>query len=183
MKKFIIAKTGEEVNIGDFVRETSESKNSFGTIKTVRTTMITMSNIDDFINKGIIKVVETEDLNKDNLHGSKKYLEDNVGYYLEQLASKMHYCTSELIYLLNKMNEVSPKAVLDLLLETVSTSFYEEDPQAFDSAEVYYSLRPKDGKVGKVVNINSHIPLFKSVEDAEKARTILKEQLELMYGE
>lgn len=182
MRKFIIAKTGEEVHIGDAIQRIEESKNSFGTIKTIETTTITFNNIGRFIDDGIIKVVDTEDSPK-KTRRCAKYVEGNIGRYIVQLASKLGCSINDLINWFNAMNKVYPKAVLDMLLHTIASKFYEEDPEAFNNAKEYYSLRPKDGKVGKVPNItHKYISLFKSVEDAEKARTILKEQLELMYG-
>lgn len=173
MKKYVITKTGEEVKLGDTIACKQERKTSFGTIKTYQEFTVTGANLGTFIKNGIIKVVESQ---------SPKHKTD-MGVYIELAAQKMQCNSEDLINWLEAMNKVCPKAVLDLLLQTVAIVFYNDDPQAFDDAEEYYSLRPRDGKVGKVHNISSYIPLFKSAEDAETAREILKDQLELMYGE
>ena len=85
--------------------------------------------------------------------------------------------------LLDDMNKVCSRAVLDLLLDIIAQVFYNEDPKGFDEAEHYYSIRLHDGKCGEVHKVHSRIPLFKSEEDVEAAREILKEQLVYMYGE
>lgn len=181
MSKFIIAKTGEEVHIGDTMQRTESYKFSFGTIKTIESVTLTESNIQSFIEEGSIKVVDTAQEKK--TRRAAKFPHDNVGYYVMLAAQRLQCDEKEFAEWLNSMNNAYPKAVLDILLETIAIRFYNEDPQAFDDAENYYSLRPRDGKVGKVTKIHSHIPLFKSAEDAERARNILKGQLELMYGE
>lgn len=173
MKKYVITKTGEEVKLGDKIACKQERKTSFGTIKTYQEFTVTGANLGTFIRNGIIEVVEEK---------SPKHNAD-IGNYIDLAAQKMKCSSEDLIDWLEAMNKVCPKAVLDLLLQTIAIKFYNDDPQAFDDAEEYYSLRPRDGKVGKVYNISSYIPLFKSVEDAEAAREILEDQLKLMYGE
>lgn len=173
--KYVLAKTGEEVNFGDILYCTKEKRTSFGTIKTSESCLLTPYNVDVFIEKGIIEVRKSLEVDSKDT--------DNIGFYLEMLSKRMKCSVNELTSWLEKMNKVCPKAVLDILLQEIALAFYNDNPKAFDAAEVYYSLRPKDGKVGKVININSYIPLFKNREDAERARTILNKQLIHMYGE
>ena len=172
--KYVLAKTGEEVNFGDILYCTKEKKTSFGTIKTSGSCLLTPYNVDVFIEKGIIEVRKSLEVDSKDT--------DNIGFYLEMLSKRIKCSVKELTSWLENMNKVCPKAVLDMLLQEIALAFYNNNPEAFDKAKEYYSLRPRDGKVGKVININSYIPLFKSKEDAEKARNILKGQLALMYG-
>lgn len=182
MKKFIIAKTGEEVKLGDTIRRVRRQKNSFGTIEAVDDVLISIHNINSLIEKGIIKCIDApKDVNPKNT--DIKFDVDSIGFYVKFLSIRYQCSISKVIDWLNATNKICPKAVLDLLLHEIALHFYNADVKGFDEAENYYSLRPRDGKVGKVTNVTSHVPLFKSAEDAERARKILKEQLEYMYGE
>jgi hypothetical protein len=179
MKKLVLAKTGEEVKMGETIRGIKNIETSFGAIKSVETIRVTVHNVDSLIERGILKCIEEpkvkEPTNADDT--------DNIGFYVKVLSIRYKKSMKEIIDWLNDTNRICPKAVLDLLLHEISMYFYSIDVEAFDKAEDYYSLRPRDGKVGKVVNINKYVPLFKSAEEAERARKILKKQLEYMYGE
>lgn len=174
MKKYVIAKTGEPVNIGDTLHGEKEVNTSFGRIKTVEEILLTEDNIQDFIDSGVIKAVSSKKIMKNQY---------DLGKIITLLADRYYKSVEEVTEWLEGTNNICPKAVLDILLQEIAVRFYNDDPKAFDEAETYYSLRPRDGKVGKVQHVNSYIPLFKSAEDAEKARVILKVQLERMYGE
>lgn len=174
MKKYVVTKTGEEVRIGDTLAYKHEKRTSFGVIKSYEEYTVTPANIGTFIKNGVIKCVDDTK--------EKKDLKD-IGFYIDKAAHRFKCSSEDLVEWLEKINKTCPKAVLDILLQAVAISFYNDDPQAFDEAEEYWSLRPRDGKVGKVHNASSYIPLFKSEEDAEAAREILKDQLKLMYGE
>lgn len=174
MKKYIIAKTGQPVNIGDTLQGTKDVNTSFGKMKIVEEFLLTEDNFQDFIDIGVIKVVSQRRAVKNQY---------DLGKIITLLADRYGKSSEEVTEWLENTNAICPKAVLDILLQEIAIRFYNDDPNAFDEAKEYYSLRPKDGKVGKVSNINSYMPLFKSVEDAEKAREILKEQLNRMYGQ
>ena len=170
-RKYFIEETGQEVNIGDMIQKTKVTDTTFGTVKTVEIVEITEDTLKDLIKRGVVKCKETEvsDL-------------DNIGFYIASLAEKYNKSEKEVIDWLDKTNDICPKAVLDILLSEIAIHLFAEDMEGFTDSKEYYSLRPKDGKVGKVVNFNAFIPLFKNIEDAERARRILKTQLELMYG-
>lgn len=174
MKKYVIAKTGQPINIGDTLQGTKEVNTSFGKMKMVEEILLTEDNIHDFIEAGIIKVVSTRKAVKNQY---------DLGRIITLLADRYGKSANDITEWLEATNAICPKAVFDILLNEISISFYNDNPDAFNAAKEYYSLRPRDGKVGKVHNIHSYHPLFKSAEDAEKAREILKEQLEHMYGE
>ena len=170
-KKYVITKTGEEVKIGDIIACKEEQKTSFGTIKTMNFFTVTAHNIDTLIKQGIIKCIEPkEDKKKD------------LTFYLMSLADRMSCRMKDLTTWLEKINKVCPRAVLCILLEQIASEFRKADPIAYIKAECYYSIKLKDGTVGKLPEENKHLPVFKSKEDAECAREILKDQLKFMYG-
>lgn len=169
-QKFIIKKTGEELHIGDKICLTSIKKTSFGKISSKEILAADEELIESLVNKGLVEVVKSRDI-------------EDLSFYISILAQKMNIDYDEVVYMLNKLNKVNRRAVLDTLLKVIAEAFYNEDPKAFDEAEHYYSLRPSDGKCGEVHKVHSYIPLFKSKEDVEAARKLLKEQLISMYGE
>lgn len=171
MKKYTIVATGEPVNIGDTLQGKKEVSTSFGTMEMMEEILVTEAIIPSLIERGIIKAVEI-----------KEEETPTVGKYIHGLAEKYKMSVSDTIEWIDKTNKICPKAVLDILLNEIAFDFYKKDAKAFSDTKEYYSLRSKDGKVGKVNGISSYIPLFKSVKDAEKAREILKEQLKHMYG-
>ena len=172
MKKYRIKSTGEEVNIGDRVSVCKTQKTSFGKL-IVKETL----NLDEYTAKKLIGCGVLEEI------VTKKAVEPDITFYIELIAQKLHKSIEEVTEMLEDLNKICPRAVLEILLNTIASSFYNEDPQAFDEAEHYYSIRLYDGKCGEVHRVHSNIPLFKSKEDVEAARLILKDQLEFMYGE
>lgn len=172
-KKYVIAKTGEEVKIGDKIAYEAERKTSFGTLTVYQEFTVTPANIGTFMQNGIIKRVEYD-------NNVKKHMD--LGYYIKVIALQMGCSSEKVIEMLEKLNKVCPKAVLDVLVQVVSAQFYKDDPRAFGDAKCYYGFRGKDGSIGVVPVISPHVPMFKSKEDAEAAKEILKEQFALMYG-
>ena len=171
MKKYVMVETNEEVKLGDIIAHKTIKETSFGIIKTYNEFTVTEANISTLIKNGIIKEVTTPN----------KKLKD-IGFFVDMLAKKLKKTPEETIKLLEALNGVCPKAVLDLFLQVIAVYLYDENPQAFDKVDTYYSLRTKDGTVGKVTYLSPHIPLFKSADDAEFARNVLAKQLDLMYG-
>lgn len=181
MKKLVLAKTGEEVKMGETIRGIKNIETSFGVIKSIETIRVTIHNVNSLIERGILKCIEEPKVKEPSAGDFSDT--DNIGFYVKVLSIRYKKSMEEMIDWLNDTNRIYPKAVLDLLLREISMHFYSIDVEGFDKAEDYYSLRPRDGKVGKVVSFNKYIPLFKSAEEAERARKILKKQLEYMYGE
>lgn len=171
MKKYVIAKTGEEVKLGDVIAYDNERKTSFGIMKTHISYTIIPLNIDSFLEKGIIKCIDIEEKE-----------EDNIGYYIDILAKKLGYTSDELVDWLEKVNKVCPKAVFEILEKTIADEFAKASPKEYLYADKFYGIRLSDGKAGMITGNNVYIPKFASLEDVEKARTLLKDQLNLMYG-
>lgn len=170
-KKYVIVKSGERVKMGDtLVREYNE-KTTFGTIIIKEKYTLTPETVEELIEKKIIQpiqVVEGKKLNLDSI--------------VNTLATKLDCDLEDTVALLTRLNAINPKIVLNILLQLIADAMYDNDPDDFNKVDCYYSLRHKDGKVGKVINLNPYITLFKSKEDAETARKILKDQLKFMYG-
>ena len=170
MKKYIIKQTGQEIKVGQRIIIKGIQNTSFGQLRYYENTVATKEFINELIKKKLVSVVEHKDTK-------------DLTFYVGLLAQKMHKDVDEVVSMLDDMNKVCSRAVLDLLLDTIAQAFYNDDPKAFDEAEHYYSIRLYDGKCGEVRRVHSRIPLFKSVEDVEAARQILKQQLIYMYGE
>lgn len=181
MIKLKLSKTGEEVKIGDLLRKYKREEHSFGTVETAEVIKVSLDNLSKLIDKGVIDLVMDSDAeHKPKEEEIPNKMDDNVIFYIEKLAAKYKVSTKNMCEWLDKTNKICPKAVLDLLLQEISNHFQKKNAKVETSA--YYSLRPSDGKVGKVSNIHGYIPLFNNAEDAEKARIILRKQLEFMYG-
>ena len=170
MKKYKVKETGKEIKIGDKISLTVSHKTSFGLLNVKKVVIVTKDIIDQLIKRGLVEVITP-----------KKNQE--LSFYVGLLAQKLGRDIDEVALMLDDMNKVCPRVVLDLLLDIIAQAFYNEDPEAFDEAENYYSIRLHDGKCGVVHKVHSHIPLFKSEEDVEAAREMLKDQLIYMYGD
>ncbi len=170
MKKYVIRQTGREIKLGDKIGVEIINKTSFGTLSKTTVVPLTKPLLHILIEKDVVEVVP-----------SKKT--DDLSFYVGLLAQKLNRDYDEVASMLDDMNKVCSRAVLDLLLNTIAQAFYNDDPEAFDKTKHYYSIRLHDGKTGEVHKVHSHIPLFKSVEDVEAAREILKDQLIYMYGD
>ena len=170
MKKYKIKETGKEIKVGDRITIVTSRKTSFGELNAKETFPVNTIILEQLVKKGLVEVTTP----KKN---------EELSFYVKLLAQKLGRSYDDTASMLDDMNKVCSRAVLDLLLDTIAQVFYNEDPDAFDKAEHYYSIRLYDGKCGEVHKVHSRIPLFKSIEDVEAAREILKEQLVYMYGE
>ena len=170
MKRYKVKKTGKEIKIGDSIAIVTSRKTSFGVLNIKKVTPVTETILEQLAKDGFVEIISP-----------KKNQE--LSFYVGLLAQKLGRETDEVTSMLDDMNKVCSRAVLDLLLDIIAQAFYNEDPKAFDEAENYYSIRLHDGKCGVVHKVHSHIPLFKSEEDVEAAREILKDQLIYMYGD
>ena len=170
MKKYKVKQTGKEIKLGDIIAVVTTRRTSFGVLNMKEVVPLTKDLLNTLIKDGLVEAITP----KKN---------EELSFYVGLLAQKLGRDYNEVASMLDDMNKVCSRAVLDLLLDTIAQVFYNEDPKGFDEAEHYYSIRLYDGKCGEVHRVHSRIPLFKSKEDVEAAREILKEQLVYMYGE
>lgn len=173
MKKYVISKTKEPVNIGDVIKKSKRINTPLGYVSIDESYPVTEDVIEELIKEGIVEEVKPSEKNV------KEYSAKDV---INNLAIKYGTSMQDVSKWLNRTNEICSRAVFDILLKEISFMLYNEDPNAFDEAETYYSVTVT-GKVGKVNNIKNNIPLFKSEEDANRAKSILHNQLVYMYGE
>ena len=73
MKKYVICKTGEPVNIGDILHTDKKISTSFGTILFTKDITVTESIIPSLVDSGIIKEVVSTKPNEKL---------PNIGYYI-----------------------------------------------------------------------------------------------------
>ena len=174
MKKYVITRTGETVNIGDTIRKTKKIENSFGTIETIEDVLVTKSNIDSLVKAGVLKCIDT------SLNTSKnKRL--TLEIIIESLAKKYNKSVEEIIDWMNTTNKFCPRVVLDLLLHEAAYCLNGRNSN-FMVENTYYTIDSDNG-LTRHIPYSRILPLFKTEEDLELVRKVLKAQFKLMYGE
>ena len=174
MKKYVITRTGETVNIGDTIRKTKKIENSFGTIETIEDVLVTKSNIESLVKAGVLKCIDT------SLNTSKKE-KLSLEMIIENLAKKYNKSVEEIIDWMNTTNKFCPKVVLDLLLYGAASCLNGEDLKNAPNKE-YFTINLINNNTTSLLYKNN-IPLFKTREDVALVRRVLIDQLKLMYGE
>ena len=180
MKKYVIARTGETVNIGDTIRKTKKIKNSFGTLETIEDVLITESNIDILVKKGVLKCIESSPKKEPTKQPCT--LNDVV----HRIAQEYKLSDEDMIKWMDTTNKFCPATVLSLLFWGVSKcldGFYGKRSPLDDNKRywciteigVHRTIMPPGYTA-------SMYPVFPSKKDAETASELLKDQFKYMYG-
>lgn len=169
------SKTLKPVKLGDFLEVKSQKNCSFGCISTYEKFMITKENVDELIEKGILKVVNKED---------KDSIPTDLTYYIKKLAKDIHTPFNDVCNMLDYLNTQSPGLVLTLLVAQIAKVCNEKANMTLEKAkELYYiSLNSGDIFSSPLVTSAKYTNYFFKYEDAVLAKKILTQQFAMMYG-
>ena len=178
-KRFRVKGGGTACDIGDTIALVSmeDSPFGFGSCETMR--KITLDD-DDIINllvkRGILEPIETEEETF-----VKKYME-----YASELAEELNFEVDDFLEFLGDLYCISPLAVLQLFTKKIADSLRTKDDipnekwyyiSVYNGKTYPLNKKPSNPKYAKVMAV------FKTKEQAEYARNVLKRMLLDVYGE
>ena len=174
MKRYIVVSSGTPCDIGDRVHCIGYELSSDGLKPVNKTLTLTQDIIDNLLEQGVLDLAEGE-----------AEREEAFGKYLEAVASKLNLLPDDFTELLISMHRVFPTAIIDMFMLEIAKQLNKEEETP--TKEWYYISR-FDGRAYQLNKLPSNpnaqefIPMFKSLEDAEYARTILCTLIEDIYG-
>lgn len=173
MKKYVLVRD-EEIKIGDTIEYSKSVCTPLGVHHVMVSEMLTEDNLQDYIDEGIIKVVEDDN-------------DEEWCFEISKLITALDFDIN--IEQLNKIREYCPSAFIQLILKMVQSSLYgnsllgpNKDPfdrvkgkDLKDSFTDVYSISTYTGKVIKIPASklpDGYIPyvVFLHEEDAKLAR-------------
>lgn len=173
MEKIINAITKEEVKLGDIISYEREYRLSFGAYKEFTQVKLTELTLNKLLKEGVLK------------YASKDAEELTMKFIIKKIGENTGKSFDETINMLASLNRVYPKAVLEILKQTIAIYFYNKHPEKYEDAEGYYVFedctRDKIVKVTKK-QLSKYASIFITYEEAKEAQNLLRDQFELMYG-
>lgn len=179
MSEYRLKKTKEKVKVGDTIRSTMEQKFSFGSYYAEVVDTLTESNLKTYIELGIIEEISEEKKE------SKSAVPTDLAYYLSKIAKKLNISDTELANRLDKLNNkgFTLQVFTILLQEVADTIIWKQyvEPKIY-MPKTRYVIDLENGNIRSNYNINSKLPFFCTIADAELAKHILSTQYNLVYG-
>lgn len=175
MEKVIVnSKTMKPVKLGDFIEVQSQKKCTFGTVFKYEKFMITQENVDDLVERGILKIVDN----------TKSDIPTDVSVYVKRLAKKLHMPVEDLCNMLDNLNEENPGLTLSLLVSQIAKVCNSKADISLEKAKGVYYININSGDVfgAPVIANMQYTNYFLKYEDALLAKKILAEQFAMMYG-
>lgn len=183
MKKYVLVRD-EEIKIGDTIEYSKSVYTPLGVSRIIVSEILTEDNLQDYIDEGIIKVIEDDNDEELNLKISELITPLNLDISLEEL---------------NKIEKYCPSAYIQILLKIVQDNLYDNILSDFkDTVKIkgkdlkgsftdVYSVSTYTGKVikipvSKLPEENIPYVIFLYEEDAELARKYILPILK-KYGE
>lgn len=169
MRKFIVKKTGEPIEIGQVLRRTEKKDFSFGTYESIREDLLTDSTVEVFIKQGIIEEVTNK---------VKRDIPTDINYYVLRVAKAMNMEVTAVYDWLDLMNKSGYSlAVLNILLKEVKSVIN----HTYGGKEIPEKKWTINVENGEIFSVNSpkgkYLNLFYSREDCELAKRIISRQL------
>ena len=174
MMKFIVAKSGKEINLGDKILIVGAVNTPVGMIKAQKTVTITKELMSKFIKDGKVNVVEEKDTNK---------LWSNA---IESLSKKTNWKEEKLLNILTTLHLANPWAATQMVLKEIAIELDKKYDDHINKSEKIYAISPQDGRIHeinkKTVKNYKAFPAFRSIEDAKIACSLIREHLKSIFS-
>ena len=174
MMKFIVAKSGKEINLGDKILIVGAVNTPVGMIKAQKTVTITKELMSKFIKDGKVNVVEEKDTNK--LWSSA----------IESLSKKTNWKEEKLLNILTTLHLANPWAATQMVLKEIAIELDKKYDDHINKSEKIYAISPQDGRIHeinkKTVKNYKAFPAFRSIEDAKIACSLIREHLKSIFS-
>lgn len=174
MMKFIVAKSGKEINLGDKILIVGAVNTPVGMIKAQKTVTITKELMSKFIKDGKVNVVEEKDTNK---------IWSNA---IENLSKKTNWKEEKLLNILTTLHLANPWAATQMVLKEIAIELDKKYDDHINKSEKIYAISPQDGRIHeinkKTVKNYKAFPAFRSIEDAKIACSLIREHLKSIFS-
>lgn len=174
MKKFIVANSGKEINLGDKILIVATVDTPFGVAKGKKIAIVTQELMDELIKGGKVNVVEEKDIHK--------IWNDAI----KSLAKKTNWKVEKLSNILNTLHLVNPWAATQMVLREIAIELDKKYEDHINKSEKIYAISPQDGRIHeinkKTVKNYKAFPAFRSIEDAKIACSLIREHLKSIFS-
>lgn len=174
MMKFIVAKSGKEINLGDKILIVGAVNTPVGTIKAQKTVTVTKELMSKFIKDGKVNVVEEKDTNK---------IWSNA---IESLSKKTNWKEEKLLNILTTLHLANPWAATQMVLKEIAIELDKKYDDHINKSEKIYAISPQDGRIHeinkKTIKNYKAFPAFRSIEDAKIACSLIREHLKSIFS-
>lgn len=174
MIKFIVAKSGKEINLGDKILIVGAVNTPVGMIKAQKTVTVTKELMSKFIKDGKVNVVEEKDTNK---------IWSNA---IENLSKKTNWKEEKLLNILTTLHLANPWAATQMVLKEIAIELDKKYDDHINKSEKIYAISPQDGRIHeinkKTVKNYKAFPAFRSIEDAKIACSLIREHLKSIFS-
>lgn len=174
MMKFIVAKSGKEINLGDKILIVGAVNTPVGMIKAQKTVTVTKELMSKFIKDGKVNVVEEKDTNK---------IWSNA---IESLSKKTNWKEEKLLNILTILHLANPWAATQMVLKEIAIELDKKYDDHINKSEKIYAISPQDGRIHeinkKTVKNYKAFPAFRSIEDAKIACSLIREHLKSIFS-
>ena len=174
MIKFIVAKSGKEINLGDKILIVGAVNTPVGTIKAQKVVTVTKELMSKFIKDGKVNVVEEKDTNK---------IWSNA---IESLSKKTNWKEEKLLNILTTIHLANPWAATQMVLREIAIELDKKYDDHINKSEKIYAISPQDGRIHeinkKTVKNYKAFPAFRSIEDAKIACSLIRGHLKSIFS-
>ena len=174
MMKFIVAKSGKEINLGDKILIVGAVNTPVGIIKAQKIVTVTKELMSKFIKDGKVNVVEEKDTNK---------IWSNA---IESLSKKTNWKEEKLLDILSTLYLANPWAETQMVLREIAIELDKKYDDHINKSEKIYAISPQDGRIHeinkKTVKNYKAFSAFRSIEDAKIACSLIREHLKSIFS-
>lgn len=174
MMKFIVAKSGKEINLGDKILIVEAVNTPVGMIEALKIVTVIKELMSKFIKDGKVNVVEEKDTNK---------IWSNA---IESLSKKTNWKEEKLLNILTTLHLANPWAATQMVLREIAIELDKKYDDHINKSEKIYAISPQDGRIHeinkKTVKNYKAFPAFRSIEDAKIACSLIREYLKSIFS-
>lgn len=174
MMKFIVAKSGKEINLGDKILIVGAVNTPVSIIKAQKIVTVTKELMSKFIKEGKVNVVEEKDTNK---------IWSNA---IESLSKKTNWKEEKLLDILSTLHLANPWATTQMVLREIAIELDKKYDDHINKSEKIYAISPQDGRIHeinkKTIKNYKAFPAFRSIEDAKIACSLIRWHLKSIFS-
>jgi len=175
-KKFIFVDNGQPCNIGDFI----QCVNSYGIPINI---VVTMNVLTLLIKHGVVvEVSQNEEQSKEE---NKKVTNPDLNTVIDKISRITEWKTMKTANILDKLSEVNPAAVITLALKIIAVELDKKYKDHISNSPEIFVLSMLDGKIHSICKSQiknfKNFAAFRTLEDAQFACNILKDELKEMF--
>lgn len=172
--KFIVVKSGKEINLGDKILIVGAVNTPVGMIKAQKIVTVTKELMSKLIKDGKVNVVEEKDTNK---------IWSNA---IESLSKKTNWKEEKLLNILTTLHLANPWAATQMVLREIAIELDKKYDDHINKSEKIYAISPQDGRIHeinkKTVKNYKAFPAFRNIEDAKIACSLIREHLKSIFS-